>query len=157
MKMLVVLVALTIMIRLSGQGTENSLFNPASPDKTLVIFTYYRQFLPDLESVTYLSNDQVLYATFFNSLDSGAFRNLKSQVKSDAELLFRIVFRKRTIRDMDEKEIVIPVKLSDGRSIYLFPEHRLIIDYTGRAHMFSRIKPILITESRLSVWLRITV
>ncbi len=33
MKMLVVLVALMIMIRLSGQGTENSLLNPASPDK----------------------------------------------------------------------------------------------------------------------------
>ncbi|MFO7622028.1 MAG: hypothetical protein R6W81_12305 [Bacteroidales bacterium] len=156
MKMLVVLVALMIMVRLSGQGTENSLLNAASPDKTLVIFTYYRQFLPDLESVTYISNDEVLYATFFNSPNNGALRNLKSQVKSAAELLFRIAFKKRTIRDMDENEIIIPVKLADGQSLYLFPEHRMIIDYPGSAHMFPRIKPVLITESRLSVWLRIT-
>jgi hypothetical protein len=156
MKMLVVLIAMMIMARSSGQGTENSLLNPAIPDKTLVIFTYYRQFLPDLESVTYLSNNKVLYATFFNSLDNGALRNLKCQVKSAAELLFRIIFKKRTIRDMDEKEIVIPVKLSDGRSLYLFPEYRLIIDYTGNAHIIPRVKPILITESRLSVWFRIT-
>ena len=156
MKMLVVLVVLTIMVRLSGQGIENSLPYSAGSEKDLIIFTYYQRFLPDLESVTYLSNDKVLYATFFNSLDNGALRNLKSQVKSAAELLFRIIFKKRTIRDMDEKEIVIPVKLSDGRSLYLFPEYRLIIDYTGSDHMIPRVKPILITESRLSVWLRIT-
>lgn len=156
MKMLVVLVVLMIMVRLSGQGTENSLLNPASPDKTLVIFTYYRQFFHDLESVTYISNDKVLYATFFNSPNNGALRNLKSQVKSAAELLFRIAFKKRNIRDMDENEIIIPVKLADGRSLFLFPEHRMIIDYPGSAHIFPRIKPILITESRLSVWLRIT-
>lgn len=156
MRTVAVFLALVTMVSLSGQGMENSSLNTAAPGEDLIIFTYYRHFYPDLESVTYLSNDKVLYATFFNSLDSGAFRNLKSQVKSDAELLFRIVFRKRTIGDMGEKEIVIPVKLSDGRSLYLFPEHRLIIDYTGRAHMFARIKPILITESRLSVWLRIT-
>lgn len=156
MRTLAVFVALISMVRLSGQGMENSLLNTAAPGKDLVIFTYYRQFFPDLESVTYLSNDKVLYATFFNSLNKGALRNLNSQVKSAAELLFRIVFKKRSIRDMDKKEIMIPVKLADERSLYIFPEHRLIIDYTGRAHIFPRIKPILITESRFSVWLRIT-
>lgn len=156
MRTVTILVALLVMVNLSGQGIENSLPYSAGSEKDLIIFTYYQRFLPDLESVTYISNDKVLYATFFNGPNNGAIRNLKSQVKSAAELLFRIAFKKRTIRDMDENEIIIPVKLADGRSLYLFPEHRLIIDYTGSAHMFPRIKPILITESRLSVWLRIT-
>jgi len=156
MKTVTIVAALMMMVGLSGQGIENSLLNAATPGKDLIIFTYYRQFFPDLESVTYLSDDKVLYATFFNSLNNGALRNLKSQVKSTAELLFRIAFKKRTIKDMDKEEIMIPVKLADGRSLYIFPEHRLIIVYTGRAHIFPRIKPILITESRFSVWLRIT-
>jgi hypothetical protein len=157
MRTVIFFAALTMMVRLSGQRTEDFLPASSGSCEDVIVFTYYRQFIPDLESVTYISNDEVLYATFFNSLDNGALRNLKSQVKSAAELLFRIIFKKRTIRDMDEKEIVIPVKLSDGRSLYLFPEHRLIIDYTGSAHVIPRAKPILITESRLSVWLRITV
>ena len=156
MRTVAVFVALISMVRLSGQGMENPLLKAATPGKDLIIFTYYRQFFPDLESVTYLSNDKVLYATFFTGLNKGALRNLESQVKSAAELIFRIAFKKKSVRDMDQKEIIIPVKLADGRSLYLFPEHRLIIDSNGRTHIFPRIKPILITESRLSVWLRIT-
>lgn len=156
MKTVTTVVALMMMVGLSGQGIENSLLNTSVPGKDLVILTYYRQFFPALESVTYLSDDKVLYATFFNSLNNGALRNLKSQVKSAAELLFRIAFKKRTIRDMSEKEIIIPVDLADGRSLYLFPEHRLIIDYNGSYHTFARVKPILITDSRFSLWLKIT-
>jgi len=142
---------------LSGQGIENSLPGWAGSGKEMIIFTYYRQLIPNLESVTFISNDKVLYATFFSSLDNGALRNLKSQVKSAAELLFRIAFKKRTVRYMNDKEIIIPVKLADGRSLYLFPEHKLIIDYAGGARIFPLIRPILITESKLSVWLRITI
>lgn len=146
-----------MMAGLSGQGIETSLLNTSVPGKDLIIFTYYRQSFPDLESVTYLSNNKVLYATFFTSLNNGAIPNLKTQAKSTAKLLVRIAFKKRTVNDMNDKEIIIPVKLADGRSLYLFPEHRLIIGYSGKTHLFPRIRPILITESRLSVWLRITV
>ena len=157
MKMLVVLVALMIMVRSSGQGTENSLLNPASPDKTLVIFTYYRQFLPDLESVTYISNGRVLYATYYNRLKQGQLANLISHAKSTAEFLIRLAFNKDIDRDSETGEIVIPLEPAGGQRLYLIPEHRLIIAYTGDARMLPRIKPVLITESRLSVWLRITV
>jgi hypothetical protein len=157
MKMLVVLVALMIMVRLSGQGTENSLLNPASPENTLVIFTYYRQFLPDLESVTFISNGRVLYATYYNRLKQGQLDNLISHVKNTAESLIRLAFDKDIDRDSETGEIVIPLEPAGGQRLYLIPEHRLIIDYTGSAHLFPQIKPILIKESRLSVWLRITV
>lgn len=158
MRTVTVLVALVIMVKLSAQETENSLFTPApaSPDKVLVIFTYYRQFLPDLESVTFLSDGRVQSATFFNGVKQGSLRSLKSHVESAAELLFRFIFNKRAITDINQKEIIIPVKLADGRSLYLFPEHRLIINYTGSAHTFPRIKPILITQSKLSLWLKIS-
>lgn len=156
MRTVIFFAALTMMVRLSGQRTEDFLPASSGSCEDVIVFTYYRQFIPDLESVTYLSNDKVLYATFFNSLNDGALRNLISHVKSNAELLFRIAFKKRTIRDMDEKEIIIPVKLSDERSLYLFPEYRMIIDFNGKSHLFPRIRPILITESKVSVWLRIT-
>jgi hypothetical protein len=156
MRTVIFFAALTMMVRLSGQGTED--FLPASSGSCVdvIVFTYYRQIIPDLESVTYLSNDKVLYATFFNGLNDGALRNLISYVKSNAELLFRIAFRKKSVSNMDEEEIIIPVKLADGRSLYLFPEYRMIIDYNGKSHIFPRIRPILITESKVSVWLRIT-
>lgn len=156
MRTVAVFVALITMVRLSGQGMDNPLINSSAPGKDLIILTYYRHFLPDLESVNYLSNDKVIYATFFSSRNESALRKLKSEVKRIAELFFRIAIKKKTINDLDENEIIIPVKLAEGRSLYLFPEHRLIIDYSGRAHIFPRIKPTLITESRLSLWFSIT-
>jgi hypothetical protein len=157
MRAVTIMASLMIMVKLSGQGTENSLINPASTDKILVILTYYQQFLPDLESVTLLSNDQVEYATYYNRMKQGSLRNLRSHVKNAVKLIFRLAFNNMTGRDFDEDEIIIPIKLADGRSLCLFPEDRLIIAYGESTRTLPRIKPILITGSRLSVWFRITI
>ena len=156
MRTVAVFVALITMVGLSGQGIDNSLPNSASSGKDLIVFTYYRQLIPDLESVTFISNGQAIYATFYSRLKNGSLSGLKSHLKRAAGLLFRFVFDKPALRDTDAKEIIIPVKLESGQRLYFFPEHRLVIEFTGRAHPFPLIRPIFITESKFSVWLRIT-
>ena len=156
MRTVAVFVALITMAGLSGQGIDNALPNSASSGKDLIVFTYYRQLIPDLESVTFISNGQAIYATCYNRLRNGSLPGLKSHLKRAAGLLFRFVFDKPVFRDTDARGIIIPVKLKSGQRLYFFPEHRLVIAFTGRAHPLPLIRPIFITESKFSVWLRIT-
>ena len=156
MRTVAVFLALITMVRLSGQGMENSLLSNAVPGKDQIIFTYYRQFFPDLESVTFISNGQAIYATYYNRLKNGSRPCLKSFLKRTAGLLFRFVFDKPVFIDKDVKEIIIPVKPESGQGQYFFPEHRLVIAFTGRAHPIPLIRPIFITESKFSVWLKVT-
>jgi len=145
-----------VMAGWPGQGIENSSANSAGSGEYLIVFTYYRQLIPDLESVTFISNGQTIYATFYTRLKNGVLPGLKSHLKRAAGLLFRFVSDKPVFRDMDAKEIIIPVKLENGERLYFFPEHRLVIEFTGRIHPLPRIRPVFITESKFAVWLRIT-
>ena len=157
MKNLTIVVALMMMVRLYGQGIDNSLPNSASSGKDLIVFTYYRQLIPDLESVTFISNGQAIYATCYNRLKNGSLPGLKSHLKRAAGLLFRFVFDKPVFRDSEAREIIIiPVKLESGQRLYFFPEHRLVIAFTGISRPLPKIRPIFVTESKFSVWLRIT-
>jgi hypothetical protein len=156
MRTVAVFMALITMVGLSGQGIDNSLPNSAGSGKDLIVFTYYRQLIPDLESVTFISNGQAIYATFYDRFKNGSMSGLKSHLKRTAGLLFRFVFDKPALRDTYVKEIIIPVKLESGERLYFFPERRLVIEVTGRTHPFPLIRPVFITESKFAVWLRIT-
>jgi len=156
MRTVAVFVALITMVGLSGQGIDHSLPNSASSGKDLIVFTYYRRLIPDLESVTFISNGQAIYATYYNRLKNGALPDLRSHVKRAAGLLFRFATDKSDFREKYVKEIIIPVKLESGERLYFFPEHRLVIEFTGRTHPLPLIRPVFITESKFAVWLRIT-
>lgn len=156
MKNVTIVVAMMMMAGLSGQGIENSLPGSAGSGKDLVIFTYYRQFIPDLESVTFLSNSKVINATYYNRLKKVTIHTLKSRAKTVTGLLIGFAFDHGSLRDKFAKEIIVPVKSERGQKLYFFPEHRLVITFTGRAHPLPLIRPIIIAESKFSVWLKIT-
>ena len=73
-----------------------------------------------------------------------------------AGLLFRFASDKPAFRYPDREEIIIPVMLASGERLYFFPEHRLVIEFTGRTHPLPLIRPVFITKSKFAVWLRIT-
>ncbi|MCK7533093.1 MAG: hypothetical protein MZV63_19685 [Marinilabiliales bacterium] len=73
-----------------------------------------------------------------------------------AGLLFRFPSDKPAFRYPDREEIIIPVMLVSGERLYFFPEHRLVIEFTGRTHPLPLIRPVFITKSKFAVWLRIT-
>ncbi|MRS02066.1 hypothetical protein EG832_02355 [bacterium] len=156
MKTVAVFVALITMIGLSGKGIDNSLPNSGSSGKGLSIFTFYRQLIPDPESITFISDGQTVSATYHYRLKNGVLPGLKSHVRRAAGLLFRFGSDKPAFRDTYVKEIIIPVILESGERLYFFPEHRLVIEFTGRTHSLPLIRPVFITESEFAVWLRIT-
>jgi hypothetical protein len=156
MKNLTIVAILIMMAGWPGQGIENSSANSAGSGVYLIVFTYYRQLIPNLESVTFISNGQAIYATYYNRLKNGALPDLRSHVKRAAGLLFRFATDKSDFREKYVKGIIIPVKLISGERLYFFPEHRLVIEFTGRTHPLPLIRPVFITESKFAVWLRIT-
>ena len=73
-----------------------------------------------------------------------------------AGLFFRYPSEKPAFRYPDGKEIVIPVMLASGERLYFFPEHRLVIEFTGRTYPLPMIRPVFIKKSKFAVWVRIT-
>lgn len=155
-KVTIMLTLMGIMVNLSGQGGECSLPVSAGSGNDMIILSYHPQFIPDIESITFFSDGQVRCVTYFNRMREESRHRILKSLAGPVALLLGFAFDGSFTRRIDEKEIIIPLKIA-GERLYSFPEHRLIIAFTDRILHLPRIKPVFIKESGLSVWLKITI